>query len=66
MGDDHRAALFHALGHIRAALTAHRQGAPVAPPLLAAEETVLRILFTDDEVDAYLASPGAKVFGREP
>jgi len=51
-----------ALQHVRAAMLANKHGAPPAPALEAAEEALLRLLFSEQEVSAYLQSPGAQVY----
>lgn len=53
-----------ALQHVRNAMIAAQADAPTLPALLSAEENLLRALFDDPEVEEYLASPGAKVYGR--
>jgi len=50
------------LQHLRAAMIANKHGAPPAPALEAAEEALLRLLFSEQEVSAYLQSPGAQVY----
>lgn len=48
-----------ALTHIRAALIANKAGAPVGPALEAAEEHILRMLFSEKDVTEYLQSSAA-------
>jgi hypothetical protein len=57
-----RARIQKALQHVRAAMIANKAGAPMAPALEAAEEDLLRLLFTEKEIAAYLQSPGAQVY----
>jgi hypothetical protein len=56
--------LIAALQAVRHAMIAMKAGAPALPPLFSAEEHLLRVLFDENEVAKYLASPGAKVYGR--
>jgi hypothetical protein len=56
--------LVAALQSVRNAMVASQAGAPTLPPLLSAEENLLRALFDAAEVEEYLASFGAKVYGR--
>ena len=56
--------LVETLQSVRNAMIAAKAGAPTLPPLLVAEEHLLRMLFDEKEVDEYLASPGAKIYGR--
>ena len=51
-----------ALQHVRNAMIANKHGAPPGPPLAAAEEALLRLLFSEEEVLEYLKSPGAQVY----
>jgi len=53
-----------ALQHVRNALVAALNGASVLPALHTAEEHLLRLLFDPNEVEQYLVSDGAKVYGR--
>lgn len=50
------------LQHVRGAMLANKAGAPVLPALEAAEEVLLRLLFTEEEVVAYLESEGARIY----
>ena len=52
------------LSHVRNALLANKYGGSVLPALLGAEEELLHLLFSPQEVFEYLESPGAKVYGR--
>lgn len=51
-----------ALQHVRAAMIAVKHGAPPGPALEAAEEALLRLLFSERDVEEYLQSSGAKVY----
>lgn len=51
-----------ALQHVRGAMIANKHGAPVAPALEAAEEALLRLLFSEEDVVEYLQSSGAQVY----
>ena len=51
-----------ALQHVRGAMLANKCGAPIAPNLEAAEEALLRLLFSEEEIAEYLQSPGAQVY----
>lgn len=51
-----------ALQHVRNAMIANKHGASVAPALEAAEESLLRLLFSEEEVAEYLRSSGALVY----
>ena len=62
MTEPETAQIQKALTHVRAAMIAHKHGAPVTPALAAAEEALLRLLFSEEEVAAYLQSPGALVY----
>jgi hypothetical protein len=62
--DKHKLYAMHALSHLRNAMIAAKAGAPTLPALLVAEENVLRILFPAEEVEGYLSSSAAKVYGR--
>lgn len=53
---------FRALQHVRSAMIANKHGAPPGPALEAAEEALLRALFSEEEVVEYLQSPGAQVY----
>lgn len=53
-----------ALSHVRAALIAAKHGAPVKPALLCAEEKLLRALFSAQDVEEYLGSSAAQIYGR--
>ena len=55
-----------ALQHVRNGMTANKHGAPVAPALEAAEEMLLRLLFSEEEISAYLQSSGAQVYSGAP
>ena len=57
-----RERITQALQHVRAAMLACKQGAPPLPALDAAEKQLLLLLFTEEEVNAYLRSPGAQVY----
>jgi hypothetical protein len=59
-----RSDLLRVLTHVRNAMIAQRADASPLPPLLAAEEQLLHVLFNTAEVEEYLASTGAKVYGR--
>lgn len=50
------------LGHVRVAMIANKHGAPPGPALEAAEEAILRLLFSEQEVTEYLQSSGAQVY----
>lgn len=50
------------LQHVRNAMIANKHGAPVAPALAAAEEDLLRLLFSEEEIAEYLQSLGALVY----
>lgn len=52
------------LDAVRQAMLAVVHNAPPLPALLVAEERILRLMFTPAEVDDYLASKGAKIYGR--
>ena len=54
--------ILKALQHVRNTMIANKAGAPVAPSLEAAEETLLRLLFPEEDVIAYLKSEGARVY----
>lgn len=62
MPDKERARIQEALQHVRHAMVANKHGAPVAPALQAAEEGLLRLLFSEEEIAEYLQSPGALVY----
>lgn len=62
MTDNERVFVQGALQHVRAAMVANKYGAPVAPALEAAEEDLLRLLFSEEEIVEYLQSPGARVY----
>jgi hypothetical protein len=51
-----------ALQHVRSAMIANKHGAPPGPALEAAEEALLRMLFSEEEVVEYLQSLGAQVY----
>src|SRR6476646_397236 len=55
-----------ALQHVRNAMIANKHGAPVAPALEAAEEALLRLLFSEEAVIEYLQSSGAQVYREAP
>jgi len=55
-----------ALQHVRNAMIANKHGAPVAPALEAAEEALLRLLFSEETVIEYLQSSGAQVYREAP
>ena len=57
-----RGRVLKVLQHVRSAMLASKAGAPVLPNLEAAEEDVLRLLFTEEEVVTYLESEGARVY----
>jgi len=57
--------IVRALSHVRHALIALRADAPVLPALLCAEEELLRAIFTEKEVEEYLASNAASIYGRK-
>ena len=59
-----RLRLIAALQSVRHAMIAAKAGAPALPALFTAEEHLLRVLFDENEVAEYLASPGAKIYGR--
>ena len=56
--------LIAALQSVRHAMLAAKADAPTLPALLSAEEHLLRVLFDENEVAEYLASPGAKAHGH--
>ncbi len=62
MTDDECTHAQRALQHVRSAMIADKHGAPSAPALAAAEEALLRMLFAEEDVAAYLQSPGAAVY----
>jgi len=43
-------------------MLANKAGAPVLPNLEAAEEVLLRLLFTEEDVVTYLESEGARIY----
>ena len=51
-----------ALQHVRIAMIANKHGGPPGAALEAAEEALLRLLFSEDEVLAYLQSSGSQVY----
>jgi hypothetical protein len=51
-----------ALQHVRNAMIANKHGASPGPALEAAEEALLRLLFSEEEVVEYLQSPSARVY----
>ncbi len=62
MTDNERSRVQGALLHVRNAMIANKNGAPVAPALEAAEKDLLRLLFSEEEISEYLQSPGAAVY----
>lgn len=60
--DRDRAHVQKALMHVRNAMIANKCGAPLGIALEAAEEDLLRLLFSEEEVVAYLQSSGAQVY----
>lgn len=62
MTDSECAGIQEALQHVRNAMIARKYRAPIAPILEAAEESLLRLLFSEEEIDEYLKSPGAQVY----
>jgi hypothetical protein len=62
MTDNERSCVQGALQYVRSAMIANKHRAPVALALEAAEEALLQLLFSEEEVIEYLQSSGALVY----